>query len=122
MQDGSTKHCCFLCLWDCRETEKHYQKLDWPLRVGYEPGRNSVSEKPLVQPQKIYLPPLHIKLGLMKNFVKSMAKKNSRGFKYLQKKFPNVSEAKLREGIFVGPQISELLGELDLKRPSVPSN
>ena len=56
----------------------------------------------------------------MKNFVKSMAKKNSGGFKYLQKKFPNVSEAKLREGIFVGPQIRELLGDLGFEQALTP--
>ena len=120
MQGGFTKQCCFLCFWNNRDTEKHYQKCDWPIRVGYEPGRSSVKEKPLVQPQRIYLPPLHIKLGLVKNFVKSMGKKNSRGFKYLQKKFPNVSEAKLKEGIFVGPQIRELLGELGFQQVLTP--
>ena len=29
---------------------------------------------PLVDPKKILLPPLHIKLGLMKNFIKAMDK------------------------------------------------
>jgi len=44
---------------------------------------------------EIYLPPLHIKLGLMKNFVKGMDK-NVRGFEYMRNKFPNVSDAKTR--------------------------
>ena len=106
----------FLCLWNSRDTEKHYQKRDWPIRVGYEPGRSSVKKKPLVQPQKIDLPPLHIKLGLMKNFVKLI----SRGLKYLQKKFPNISEAKLRERSFVGPQTRELLGDLGFEKVLTP--
>ena len=56
----------------------------------------------------------------MKNFVKSMGKKNSRGFKHLQKKFPNVSEAKLSAGIFVVPQIRELLGDLGFEQALTP--
>ena len=122
MQGGFTKQCCFLCLWNSRDTEKHCQKRDWPIRVGCEPGRSRVKEKPLVQPQKIDLPPLHIKLGLMKNFTKLMGRDNSRGFKYLQKKFQNVSEAKLREGISLGPQIRELLCDLGFEQALTPPN
>ncbi|UYV76224.1 hypothetical protein LAZ67_13003088 [Cordylochernes scorpioides] len=57
--------------------------------------------------ENIYLPPLHIKLGLMKNFVKAMDR-NASGFAYLKQKFSSISEAKIKEGIFVGPQIREL--------------
>ena len=59
---------------------------------GYVYGRGSFKEKPLIQPQKIYMLPFLIMLGLMKNFVQSIGKKNSVGFKYLQKRFPNVSD------------------------------
>ena len=34
---------------------------------------------------------------------------NSRGFQYLVEKFPNISTTKLKEGIFVRPQIREVL-------------
>jgi hypothetical protein len=51
---------------------------------------------------------LHIKLGLMKNFVKGMGK-TGRGFEYVRNKFPNVSDAKIKEGIFIGPQNRELM-------------
>jgi len=44
----------------------------------------------------------------MKNFVKIMDK-NGRGFEYLRKKFPNVSDTKIKDGIFIGPQIRELM-------------
>ena len=53
------------------------------------------------------LPPLHIKLGLIKQFVKAMDV-NGRGFAYLTDKFPRLSSAKVKEGVFVGPQIREL--------------
>jgi hypothetical protein len=59
------------------------------------PGEKIVkSPPPLVVAEKIYLPPLHIKLGLMKNLVKSMDK-TGRGFEYER----NVSDAKFKKGI-----------------------
>ncbi len=63
----------------------------------------------MVDQKKIFLPPLHIKLGLMTIFVKAMGKKTSRGYQYLVAKFPKISTAKLKEGIFVGPQFREVL-------------
>ena len=39
----------------------------------------------------------------MKNFVQSMDK-TGRGFEYVRNKFPNVSDAKIKEGIFIGRQ------------------
>lgn len=109
MRGGFTKYCCFLCLWDSRATDDHYTKCDWPQRTSYVVGEESVEHTPLVDPVKIFLPPLHIKLGLVKNLVKAMAKSNSNGFQCIVKKFPKITAAKLREGIFVGPQIRELL-------------
>ena len=44
----------------------------------------------------------------MKNFVKALDKTKA-GFKYLYEKFARLSEAKIEEGVFVGPQIRELL-------------
>jgi hypothetical protein len=44
----------------------------------------------------------------MKNFVKT-TDRNGDGFQYLKLKFPNLSDAKIKEGIFVGQQIRELL-------------
>ncbi|UYV75259.1 hypothetical protein LAZ67_12003126 [Cordylochernes scorpioides] len=74
------------------------------LRVG---GYKNIANLPLIDSENIYLPPLHIKLGLMKNFVKAMDR-NASGFAYLKQKISSISEAKIKEGIFVGPQIREL--------------
>ena len=60
---------------------------------------------------KVLLPPLHIKLGLMKNFVKALHK-NGAAFQHLSTVFPGISAAK-KEGIFVGPQIREVLKDTD---------
>jgi len=116
MQGGFTKYCCFLCMWDSRAIADHYIKQNWNQRIFYEPGTNSVQSIPLVDPKNIFLPPLHIKLGLIKNFVKAMGKTNSEGFQYLKEKFPKVSAAKLKEGIFIGPQIRELIKDYNFVR------
>ena len=44
----------------------------------------------------------------MKNFVKGMDK-TGRGFEYARNKFPNMSDAKIKKGIFIGPQIREMV-------------
>ena len=108
LQGGYTKYCCFLCCWDSRAREHHYTDTNWPSRVTLEPGSLNVKNKPLIDPDMVILPPLHIKLGLVKNFIKSMDK-DSAAFKYLQNFFPTISSAKIKEGVLVGPQIRKLL-------------
>ncbi|UYV61239.1 hypothetical protein LAZ67_1004007 [Cordylochernes scorpioides] len=44
----------------------------------------------------------------MKNFVKAMDR-NASGFSYLKQKCSSISDVKIKEGIFVAPQIRELL-------------
>ena len=44
----------------------------------------------------------------MKTFVKGTGK-TGRGFQYVRNKFPNVSDAKIKEGIFIGPQVRKLM-------------
>ena len=60
------------------------------------------------------LPPHHVKLGLMKNFVKAMDR-NGTAFPYLRQKFPLLSDTKIRQGVFTGPHIRSLLrGEVQV--------
>ena len=58
------------------------------------------SNAPLINHEKVYLPPLHIKLGLKKTFVKAM-NQNSAGFMYLKNKLPKINDVKIKEDIFV---------------------
>ena len=51
---------------------------------------------------------MHTKLGIMKNFVKAI-NQNGATFKYICNKFLVLSQAKLKEGIIVGPQINKLV-------------
>ena len=69
---GFTKYCCFICEWDSRNWSLHYSRKYWPVRKSLEPGIINVENQPLVELSKILLPSMHLKLGLMKNFVKAM--------------------------------------------------
>ena len=82
--------------------DQHYIRQEWPLTEGLKPGSHNVQSHPLIEPNKILLPPLHIKLGVMKNFVKAMERESS-SFAFLQK-FPRKSMEKLKAGIFDSPQ------------------
>ena len=93
---GYIKYCCFLCEWDSRDKKNHYVNKLWPKRTSLTPGEKSVVNRPLVLPEKkFFCPPLHIKLGLVKNFVKGMVKTGSE-FEYVRNKFSNVRTQKWR--------------------------
>ena len=59
---------CFLCLWDSRDDTNQVRKPRENLTV----GRFNLKHIPPVNPENILPPSLHIKLGLMKTFVKAM--------------------------------------------------
>jgi uncharacterized protein YhbP (UPF0306 family) len=42
------------------------------------------------------------------NFVKAIDQ-NSAGYTYLKHKFPRISKAQIKEGVFVGPQLRQLI-------------
>jgi hypothetical protein len=106
-QSGYTKHPCFLCEWDSRDRTKHFKQRHWPARNSLQSGFKNIIHTPLVDPKNILLPPLHIKLGIMKQFVRTLDEESS-CFKYLKSVFPKISHDKLKAGIFIGPQIRHL--------------
>ena len=71
-------------------------------------GEKNIITEPLVDREKIILPPLHIKLGLMKQFVRALTRDGT-CFGYICRKFPGLSMEKVKAGIFDGPQIRELM-------------
>ena len=115
MQGGFTKHCCFLCLWDSHATSEHYKKKIWPRIINYIPGKCNISCIPLVDKDKILLPPLHIKIDLIKIFVKALRKSNSKRFQYLLNAFPKISYEKKNQGVCDNPQIREMLSFNDFE-------
>ena len=105
-QSGYTKHPCFLCMWNSRTKEEHYTNKEWPSRE-LKVGEKNVVNKALVPRDKIIFPPLHIKLGLMKQFVKALNKEGD-CFKYICKSFPGLSAENLKDGVFDGPILGNL--------------
>ena len=109
LQLGYMKNMCFLCLWDSRHDSSHCAVKVWPPRKNSCVGTYNVKHQPLVDLNDVYLPLLHFKLGLMKNFVKAMDL-HGEGFKYLKELFgAEKSDAKLKASIFVGPEIRKLM-------------
>ena len=62
--------------------------------------------EPLVNLDRNVLLQLHMKLGLIKQFMQALDKDGC--FNYIAKAFPDFSMEKLKTGIFDGPQIRKL--------------
>ena len=116
LQLGYVKYCCFLCEWDSQAKTLRYLKRDWPQRKSLMVGEKNVQHPALAEWHKILPPPLHIRLGLMKNFVKAMDQTGS-VFKYLAEK-NQLSEAKIKEGGFCGSSDPQALQRRYVEQPT----
>lgn len=115
LQGGNVKFPCFLCLWDSRAHTEHFKRSVWPKRTDETSHEYNRITDPLISWEQIILPPLHIKLGLMSNFVKALTKTNPEAIEFLNSMFPKLSELKIKQGIFVGPQIKQVLRSEEFK-------
>ena len=97
LKKGYAKHQCFLCFWEGRRKELHYTDFKWQSRINFQIGQNSIDNIPLIPSSKIILPPLHIKLGVIRSFVRALDH-NGEAFKMLQTIFPKLSSAKIEAG------------------------
>ena len=70
-QRGCTKYLWFMCLWNSRACDVHWEKKVWPPRTDMTVNEASIIYE-LVPRDKIIIHPLHITLGLMKQFVKTL--------------------------------------------------
>ncbi|GBL81793.1 hypothetical protein AVEN_93547-1 [Araneus ventricosus] len=102
-QRGYTK---YPCLWDSRAREKHWVQSNWPPRSDLKPGDPNILHQPLVDRKNIIFPPLHIKLGLMKQFVQALSIEGD-CFKYLISAFHSLSFERIKADVFDGPQIRQ---------------
>ena len=50
-------------MWDSRDRAQHYVKKERPAREQLVPGARNIINKPLVEREKILIPPLHMRLG-----------------------------------------------------------
>ena len=82
---------------------QHYTKKDWPLKEELVSCKEmNVINDSLVDRDGILFPPLHIKLGLIKQFNKALDKDGD-CFTYLCQAFPGLTMEKLKAGIFDSP-------------------
>lgn len=96
LQGGNTKYPCFICEWDSRDRGHHYIRKDWPQRI-QRIGQKNIMRPSLVSIDNIILPPLHIKLGLMAQFVKALNPQDET-FQMLRTLFPNLTVGKVEKG------------------------
>ena len=102
------KFCYLLSEWNSRAKKSNYKKRDWPSWQSLEVGTKNAQHLLLVECSNILLPSVHIKLGLIKNFVKVMDQRGST-IRYLTEKFPRVSAAKTKEGrLYINYQLDAL--------------
>ncbi|GFV38923.1 uncharacterized protein TNCV_192911 [Trichonephila clavipes] len=94
--------------FDSRDKQHHWSQIVWPLREELKVGTKNVINTPLVSRDRIILPPLDIKLGIMKQFVNALDK-SGECFNFLSRNFPRLRIEKLKAGIFDGPQIRQLV-------------
>ena len=92
-QGGYTQYPCFLCLWDSRPKDKHWTQKNSPVRICLNVGEPNIKNQPQVDQEKIIFNPLHIKLGLMKQYVKALSMEGD-CFKYICTTFPSISYEK----------------------------
>lgn len=57
-----TKYPRFKCTWNSRDTGQHYEEKVWHAREEFEVRKNNTNAKPLDDPLRTLIPPLHIKL------------------------------------------------------------
>ena len=87
---------------------------NWPARKDLTPSSHNILNSSLVEGSKSLLPALYIKLGLAKQFVKTL-KPTSRAFRHIIQMFPIISKAKVKGDIFLGPQIRRILASEELE-------
>ena len=72
-QSGFPTYPCFMCMWDSRDRAQHYTNKDWALWEELVPCRaRTIINNHLVNRDRILIPPLHIKLGFLKQFTKAL--------------------------------------------------
>ena len=113
MQAGYTQYNCFLCQWRSRDTNQ-YSITGCVERDQHLPGYQNILIAPLIEKADILLPPLHVKLGLYKNFIK-LLKSNQLEKERLRVLFPKLSDAKLNAGVLNGPDIRRLSKDVNFE-------
>ena len=107
-----------LRLWNSRTAGEHYEIKQWSTRNSYAPRAKNIQHIGHVLSEnldKALLPPLYVKLGLMKNFAKATAKQNSNSLEFICEKFPMPNQVKSKEGFLLVHRFGKFLKTKSLK-------
>ena len=74
---------------------EHWERKEWPIRDQLNVGEKNIINEPLVDKNRIVFPLPHIKLGLIKQFVKTLDKQGD-CFDYIHRLYPWLSDKKLK--------------------------
>jgi hypothetical protein len=108
IQGGNSNHPCFLCNWKKPGRNEFWPTYKGEERSGWNRGDFNVKHDSLVPRNKVLLPPLHIKLGIMTQLAKKFVL-NPVLLTHLKKLFPRLSDSKITNGIFCGPDIRKMM-------------
>lgn len=132
IQAGAVKYPCHICLFDSRARDKHYVKKSYKkrkdehLNPDVKQQFNAINT-PLVSADRFFPPPLHIKIGLIGVFIRTIVKHlkkakeenedaKSDALEYLYKHFVETkrkTKDKVDAGTFDGTEIRELILQKD---------
>ena len=101
--------------WDSRAREKHWNQKEWPIRETLKAGMPNIVNDPTVSRENIIFLPLHIKLGLMKQFVKAL-NTDDECFQHIFSVLPGLLFEKIEASVFNGPQIRTLVRNQEFAR------
>lgn len=87
----------FMCLWDSRGKGKHWEQKLLPVRKLLTAGEN-IMHQLLVEQERITFLPHHIRLQLMKQFVKALDVEGD-CLKFIFTTFPGLSYDKIKAGV-----------------------
>lgn len=80
-----------MCLWDSRFSKKdkdgQYKRRDWGPRRKDTIGQQNIMKESLVKSDQVLIPPLHVKLGVVKSFIKRIVERKE-VFLSLRRVFP----------------------------------
>ena len=103
-QCGHIKYPCILCIWESCARDEFWVTNEWPTRSDLTVGKTNIINNPVVPREKIEVPSHHIKLDLIRQFVKTLPVEG-RCFNYLCRLFSQMNKEKLIAREFNGPQI-----------------
>lgn len=113
IKQAYSKHQCLLCKWEGRADDFHYD-YEWEARDERRVGEYSIVFEPLIDAELVILPPLHIKLRLIKNFLIALYRRNPDTLTFLIEYFKNqLSPAKVTAGGLNGKQTNNLFVNTD---------